>query len=68
MVLIFESCGLICVLIVYTSILITNVSFLNIVIVPQIMEDKGKGHWLMLCSYEAIMIMVIWSHAKAMTT
>ena len=68
MVLILESCGLICVFIVYSSILITNISFLDIVVVPQIIEWKGHGHWLMLCSYEIIVIMIIWSHVKAMTT
>ncbi len=68
MVFIHESCGLICVVIIYCCIIIVNISFLQVVIVPSLEEGLSQGHWALLITYQTVILLIVWSHLKAMTT
>jgi hypothetical protein len=68
MVFIRESCGLVCIVIIYCCIIIVNISFLQVVIVPSLIVGLSNGHWVLLITYQAVILLVVWSHLKAMTT
>ena len=66
MVFIKEPCGIAAVCIVYTSIIIANAAFVNIVILPRIEEGSTAGAYTLLAFYELIICLVVWSHMKTM--
>lgn len=65
-VCIFEWCGILCVTITYATLFIANLSFINIVIVPEIERSDELDVWVLLAMYEMVIIMIIWSHMKTM--
>lgn len=67
-VCIFESCGIISVIVTYLTILIANLSFINIVILPSMNESDDLDKWVLLAMYEFVILMIVWSHLKTMLT
>lgn len=66
MVCILEGCGITCVVIAYLSLLIANVTFINIVVVEKAKEGDPLAPWILLGTYELLMVLIIWSHLKTM--
>lgn len=66
MVCIIDWCGVICVSFTYLTLMIANVSFINIVIVPEVHRDNTLDIWIILAFYEAVIILIVWSHLKTM--
>ena len=62
----FEWCGVISVTVAYATIFIANLSFINIVILPQIDESDDIDKWVLLAMYEWVVLMIVWSHMNTM--
>jgi hypothetical protein len=66
MVCILEGCGITCVSIAYITLIIANVAFINIVVVPKVQKEEPVSPWLLLGTYEALILLIIWAHLKTM--
>ena len=68
MVFIREETGISTVAFAYITIIIANLAFVNITVIPALKEGGSLGTYIMLAVYETIIVLVFWSHLKTMLT
>ena len=66
MVFILDSCGIICLCIVYSVLAISNFTFLKIAIESEEGKEKNAAFYVNILIYQCLVFMVVWAHIKTM--